>query len=93
MQTWFSDISFGKAITIIVLILVLCGYAECHAKTIYIKPHEYRKKMSTPIYVKIKGEYYAAFKNVFISNNHHCFIENKVNYCVNSDRLYDYNNK
>ena len=30
-----KDISFGKAITIIGLILVLCGYVECHAKTIY----------------------------------------------------------
>ena len=27
----FKDISFGKAITIIGLILVLCGYVECHA--------------------------------------------------------------
>lgn len=27
----FKDISFGKAITIIGFILVLCGYAECHA--------------------------------------------------------------
>ena len=26
-----QDISFGKAITIIGLILVLCGYAECQA--------------------------------------------------------------
>ena len=25
----FKDISFGKAITIIGLILVLCGYVEC----------------------------------------------------------------
>ena len=32
----FKDISFGKAITIIGLILVLCGYVECHAKTVYI---------------------------------------------------------
>ena len=70
-----------------IIMTVICGIAS--AKTIYIKPHEYRNKMSTPIYVKIKGEYYAAFKNVFISNNHHCFIENKVNYCVNSDRLYE----
>ena len=31
MKKWFSDISFGKAITIIGLLLVLCGYAECHA--------------------------------------------------------------
>ena len=31
MKKWFSDISFGGAITIIGLILVLCGYVECHA--------------------------------------------------------------
>ena len=31
MKKWFSDISFKKAITIIGLILVLCGYVECHA--------------------------------------------------------------
>ena len=28
---WFSDISFGKAIKIIGLLLVLCGYVECNA--------------------------------------------------------------
>lgn len=70
---------------------VMCGIAS--AKTVYLKPHEYRMRVATPISIKIKGEYYHAFKNVFYSNNHYCFTEKKVNYCVNADSLQDYANE
>ena len=78
---------------IILGVIAFCCAVSASAKTIYLKPHEYRMRASTPIAIKIKGENYLAFKSIFVSNNHYCFHEGKNNYCVNIDRLADYANE